>query len=444
MKVKVIDKIILIVLLVILPILFIVSCSPKTILLDDESDGEKYDITISSNSELLYSYKKNSATITAEEYSSPLKKELDGLRYILSPYISVGNNLFIGSDNKEFIENYFINPDISNLAMPASDWERVVRLLLAFDDKNCSSIKTYITDYAVEDKIERKYALAGLMNLLALRYSLSLDTDNEELQKSIIITDIETVEEEHKLLISKAFSLGFTDFSVDESRLFRPNAYLNRGEAISMFYRIFTNLGLPSTKQEDPIIISDTVNSFEDTSSLNQTQEAFCVEDTINEYYDYKNSLLKSKKTADKTKLEMLHRAEEVLDVDKNTHFSKNTLDINTWIYILSEVFKIENEQLRACIPYNKILTYDIVAISIFEFSNLTGEEEPRDADEKELIAAREAIPQFDTAEDIRKFARVFSSGLLEGIYKMPGFTPKRPVNNAEAMLLIMRIVKGL
>lgn len=444
MKVKVIDKIILIVLLVILPILFIVSCSPKTILLDDESDGEKYDITISSNSELLYSYKKNSATITAEEYSSPLKKELDGLRYILSPYISVGNNLFIGSDNKEFIENYFINPDISNLAMPASDWERVVRLLLAFDDKNCSSIKTYITDYAVEDKIERKYALAGLMNLLALRYSLSLDTDNEELQKSIIITDIETVEEEHKLLISKAFSLGFTDFSVDESRLFRPNAYLNRGEAISMFYRIFTNLGLPSTKQEDPIIISDTVNSFEDTSSLNQTQEAFCVEDTINEYYDYKNSLLKSKKTADKTKLEMLHRAEEVLDVDKNTHFSKNTLDINTWIYILSEVFKIENEQLRACIPYNKILTYDIVAISIFEFSNLTGEEEPRDADEKELIAAREAIPQFDTAEDIRKFARMFSSGLLEGIYKMPGFTPKRPVNNAEAMLLIMRIVKGL
>ena len=115
--------------------------------------------------------------------------------------------------------------------MPATDWERVVRLLLVFDDENCQYVKTNITDYTIDDKIERKYALAGLMNLLALRYPLSLDADNEELQKSIVITDLETIEEKHKLLIRKAYCLGFTDFSVDETRLFRPDAFLNRGEA---------------------------------------------------------------------------------------------------------------------------------------------------------------------------------------------------------------------
>lgn len=446
MKVRVINKTVLIALLVMIPVLSMLSCSPKTILSDDESDGDKYDITISSNSELLYSYKKNSVALTAEEYPSPLKKELDGLRYVLKPYLSAGNELFIGNYDKEYIENYFLNPDTSNLAMPATDWERVVRLLLVFDDENCQYVKTNITDYTIDDKIERKYALAGLMNLLALRYPLSLDADNEELQKSIVITDLETIEEKHKLLIRKAYCLGFTDFSVDETRLFRPDAFLNRGEAISMFYRIFTNLGLPSANPDDSMVINDTVNTTKDTSSSDQTQEVYSVEDIISEYYYYKNSLLKSKKTADITKLEMLYRAEKILDIDNRSQFSRNTLDINTWIFILSEVFELENEQVKACIPNNKynILTYDVAAISIFEFPNLTGEEKPGDVDEKELIAAREAIPQFDTAEDISRFARMFSSGILEGIHKIPGFTPKRPVNNAEALLIIMRIVKGL
>lgn len=444
MKVKIAGKTsILIVFLVIISVLFIASCSSKYLILGDNSDNEE--AGISSNAELLTSYKNSTNNVTIVEYSSPLKQELEGLRYVLTPYLATDNNLFIGDENKTYIENYLLNPDTSDLTLNAADWERVVRLLFAFDDDDRMYIKTYITDFTFKDRIERQYAVAGLMNLLPLRYSLSLDTDSEDLKESIVITDLDTVEDGYKSLISMAFRFGFTDFSVDSSRLFRPNDYLNRGEAISMFYRIFINLGLPSAKEEESIAKQDTSDSPEEISIYNQ-QQAFSVEDLFDEYRDYKDSLLISEGTADKAKLEMLIQVEELLKIHSYAQISNEALNIDKWIEIMSQVFKINTDEIKAYITCStdNTLTYDIAAKSIFEFPYLMGGDKPRDASEKELTAAREAIPQFDTAEDISKFAQMFSSGILEGIYKIPGFTPKRPMNNAETLLLIMRIVKGL
>ncbi len=446
MKSKVVRKTsVHIVLFVIISLIFIVSCSPKALILDEISNNKEIDINIPNNAELLSSYKNKTDDNTVEDYTSPLKKELDGLRFVLSPYLSADNNLFIGNENKKYIENNFLNPDISNLDMPASDWERVVKLLLDFDD-DCASIKTFITDYSSKDKIERQYAVAGLMNLLSLKYSLSLDTDNEDIQKSNVISDMEAAEEKHRPLIYKAFQLGFTDFSVDTFRLFRPTAFLNRGEAISMLYRVFTNLGLPDTNQDNSQINKDTSPAQEDISITNPQQEAYSVENILIEYRDYKNSLLKSKSTVNKKRLDMLNQSEDILKIDLDIQLSNDAINIDEWIEILNKVFGIETSEIRSYITCktDSILTFDIVAISIFELSYSIGGEEPKDAAEKELAAAREAIPQFDTAEDIDKFARLFSSGMLEGIYKAPGFTPKRPVNRVESLLLIMRIVRGL
>jgi len=443
MKVKVIGKIVLILMSAIIPVLFTIACSSKTMIPGRALFSEDTVKDIGSKDQLLSSYKNNSSNVSAEEYSSPLKKELDGLKYILIPYLSVDNDLFIGNDDKEFIENYLLNYDTSSLSMSAADWERAVRILLAFKDKDSSFVKTYITDYITEDKIMREHAMAGLMHLLALRYPVSLEPDDEDIKKSVVITDLDRVGEENKALISKAFRLGFTDFSVDKSRAFRPNAFLTRGEAISMFYRIFTNLGLPVSKQVDP---DAEVNITEDKSTLNQTHGAYSVEDILSEYFDYRESLEKSKEKDDKTKLEMLNRAENILDIDYESQFSKADMDINTWVYILTEVFETDCQQIKSSVIYGKdnTLTYDIAAISIFDFTNLTDDNKTVDVSEEELIAARQAIPQFDTAEDIYSFALMYSSGMLEGICKIPGFTPKRPVNYSEALLLIMRIVKGL
>lgn len=435
-----------IVLYVLISILFVVSCSPESLILDETSENKEDDITISSNAELLASYKNNSTDETTEYYSSPLNKELDGLRYVLSPYLSIGNKLFIGNENKEFIENYFLNPDISNLYMSTDNWERIVKLLLAFDKEDSECIKTFITDFSSEDRIERQYAVAGLMNLLTLRYSLSLDMDNEEIQKSNIITDLETVEEEYVLLISKAYQLGFTDFSVDSKRLFRPTAYLNRGDAISMLYRIFTNLGLPTANEDDLTINQDNSTGKDDISISSQQQEAFSVENVLIEYQEYKNSLSKSNDTANKKRLEILNQAENILKIDFNRLINKDAVNIDEWIVILNEVFGIETDEIESSIncKTDEILTFDVAAKSIFESSYLMGGKKPREAEAKELAAAREAIPQFDTAECTSKFAQMFSSGMLEGIYKIPGFTPKRPISRIEALLLLMRLVKGV
>ncbi|NLX63316.1 MAG: hypothetical protein GX022_00835 [Clostridiaceae bacterium] len=440
MKVNGIYRTSLILLLGIISVLFIVSCGTETTILNTRSGNEADNI--SSKDQLLSAYKNNSSIVMIEEYTSPLKKELEGLRYVLSPYLSDENDLFIGYDNREYIENYFLNPDTSNLSMSAADWERTIRILFAFDDKDFSFVKTNITDYIFEDKITREYALAGLMNLLAIRYSVSLEPDDEDTKKSFVITDLDRIGEENKALVSKAFRLGFTDYSVDKSRSFRPDDFLNRGEAISMFYRIFTNLGLPISKQDEP---DADANIQEDKDTLNQTHKAYSIEDILSEYGDYRESLKKSKKKADKTKLEMLNRAERILNIDYDSDNSNVNMDINTWIYILTEVFETDSQQIKSSVIYgkDKTLTYDIVAISIFDFQNLTGNN-TGNVSEEELTAAREAIPQFETAKDIDSFARMYSSGMLEGICKIPGFTPKRPVNYSEALLLIMRIVKGL
>lgn len=441
MKVRAIYKTGMILLLGIISLLFIVSCSTETILLRNIQSGNGAE-NISSKDQLLSAYKNNSSTVTPEEYSSPLKKELEGLRYVLNPYLSDDNVSFIGNENKEFIENYFLNPDIFDLSMSAADWERVVRILLVLGDKDLSYVHTHITDHIFEDKIIREHAMAGLMNLLAIRYSISLEPDDEDIKKSVVITDLDRIREENKALISKAYCLGFTDFSVDKSRSFRPSAFLNRGEAISMFYRIFTNLGLPVPQQNDP---GEKANITEDEDTLNQTHKAYSVEDILNEYFDYRESLKKSKKKTDKTKLEMLNRAASIMNIDYDSLSSKNTIDIDTWIFVLTEVFDLDSQQIKSSVIYGKdnTLTYDIAAISIFDFPNLTGNK-TGDASDEEFTAARQAIPQFDTAKDINSFARMYSSGMLEGICKIPGFTPKRPVNYSEALLLIMRIVKEL
>lgn len=447
MKVKVFNKFpTLILVFVIINILFTVSCRPNPMPLDEISVDLEADVKVSDNTELLLSHKDTSADEKIEEFSTPLKNELEGLKYVLTPYLSSDNVFFVGSENKDFIENYFLNPDDTNLSISTADWKRIVKILLVFDDKYNSSLTKYISNFAADEKIERQYAVSGLMNLLSIRYSLPLEIESEDMQKSNIINDLDDVDEKHKSLICKAFRLGFTDFTVEEYRLFRPSVYLSRGEAISMFYRIFSNLGLPINEHSDTLYYETGPCVHEEVSTPDQSHEAYSIENIYNEYQDYKSSLEKSKSSANRKRVEMLNLAEEILRTHTDSQISKDTLSIDEWIDILDQVFEIDSDKVKALIPCqtDRALTFDIVAISIFEFSYLMGGDKPRDATAQEIDLARQAIHQFDTSEDISKFVQLFSSGMLEGIFELPGFTPKRPVNNSEAMLLIMRIVKGL
>ena len=71
-----------IVLYVLISILFIVSCSPESLILDETSKNKEDDITLSSNSDLLSSYKNNSNDETPEDISRHADSECDqpGLR----------------------------------------------------------------------------------------------------------------------------------------------------------------------------------------------------------------------------------------------------------------------------------------------------------------------------------------------------------------------------
>lgn len=422
---------------------FVTSCSPKFVKATKISDNLGSDDMFSASKELLSSYKENVIVEAVPELPSQLQNETDGLRYILESYLNSTNSLFIGEENKEFLESNLLNNSSPFLPVAAENWEKIVQIIFSFEDSNKQSLKMYILDFVTDDKIERQYAVSGLMKLLSLRYPLSIDGSVTNLQKSEAISDLNDVDEQHQYLIRQAFCLGFTDFSVDKDRLFRPFDPLNNAEAISMLYRVLSNLGLPIMEQAED---TDNEQISAEENLQENTLNTSSIESILLEYDNYKTSLKKSNKTSNKKRLEMLQLSEDIIGISYDEfHTVDRPLTIEKWAKILNQVFGLDTEEIDPYLRFETdgTLPYDIAAISIFKVSEKLVGYGPRDATEKELQDARVAIPQFDTARDTSKFAQMFSSGLLKGLYDIPGFTPQRPVNKTEALLLVKRMTEG-
>jgi hypothetical protein len=423
----------------------IISCTPKFMKPDrDQSIG--IEINQYSSEELLTAYKKNIEAEAVAELPSPLEKETEGLRYILEPYLNIGSEFYIGEENKKFLEANLLSNESPYLPVTAKDWEKVVRIIFMFNnsENDETAIKLYIRDFAKDDEIERQYAVAGLMKLLTLKYRLSLGEDTLSLQKSEVISDINEIEDKHQVLVREAYCLGFTDFSVDKNKIFRPYDSLNSAEAISMLYRVLSNLGLPGSVQAaEPDGAQLPANDDENLPEI--ISNAFSVEVILLEYNEYKADLQNSSKSSLKKRLEMLLKAEDIIGIDFSEYYEVDQpLMLEQWAKILDQVFALDPGDIDPYLSFENggTVSYDIVAISVMSsYKKLVGAE-PGDVDEKELEEARAAIPQFDTSKDTGKFAKMFSSGLLEGLYNIPGFTPQRPVSQFEALLLVKRITE--
>lgn len=423
----------------------IISCSPK-FMKSNESYSAESEKTLISSEELLTSYKKSIESEITAELPSPLEKETEGLRYILEPYFNNGSDMFIGDENKEFLESNLLNIQNPYLPITAENWERVVQIIFSFGESDQQALEMYISEFAKDNEIKRQYAVSSLMKLISLKYRLALGGDTENFQKSEVISDLDDIDDGHEVLIRQAYCLGFTDYSVEKNRNFRPFDSLNSAEAVSMLYRILSNLGFPVSEQDEKPDNEEIPS--DDGENLSETAfNAFSIESILLEYNEYKADLENSKKSTAKKRLEMLQSAEKIIGINfDGYHAVDKPLMVDQWAKILNQVFGLESQEID---PYlsceaDGALAYDIAAISIMMSSNKLVGYSPRDANEKEIEAARAAIPQFDTARDISKFAQMFSSGLLEGLYNIPGFTPQRPVSEIEALLLVKRIIENL
>lgn len=383
----------------------------------------------------------------APKASSRLKNEISGLNFILASYLDSNHSLFVGEENKNYLQNFLFNSEETQEALPVSDWEKVVRILFSFGEEDDSNIKTYISDFDSEGKIERQHAVSGLMKLLSIRYPLSLGKNYESVKKSEIITDFDEISDKYQILVRQAYCLGFIDFTVDAERLFRPSDPLNQGEAISMLYRILTNFGLPVLEPAGSTFskAAPKMQSYSAPVSA-QSIEALSIETIKQEYMTYLNSLNELTSSNGKKRSNLLVQAESIMEINFDNESINAPLSLEQWKQIFQELFGFELEQIDSYLSYETggTLPYDIAAISIFELFDQNNGSKIRDAVTEDLEKARMAIPQFDTARDANKFAQMFSSGLLDGLYQIPGFTPKRPVNKAEAILLVKRIVEDM
>lgn len=420
------------------------SCNSKfgdTSVVQENSDNLFSDEISRSAVNLASPNESESSATSSQKDLSPMKKEIERLSIILAPYFDENSPLFIGKENKKYLQHFISKPEIYLKPLEVDDWETIIRILFFFQAKDDGYTQTPITRLSDDEYIERQYALAGLMQLLSPLYNLSFDEDPESLKKSDEITDIETLTEACQLQVRQAYCIGLADITVDEKKLFRPFDDLTSGEALSMVYRIIDSLGPPVFSKEDGLKVEAA-----EPMTIVAVNDGLPVEEIGKEYYAYRDTLQKSKSSSNKKKLELLTKAEMIVNMDDDYHDLNLPISLNRWRKILHEVFNIELEKIEPYLAYETggALPYDVAAISIFKLSFLYGGYEARDASDDELESARAAIPQFDTARDISKFAQMFTSGLLEGLYQMPGFTPQRPVSNSEALLLIKRMVESM
>ncbi len=419
-----------------------VSCSPNTTELIDEPNLQDPEINVSDSDELLSFYKGNSVNSVIPDESTPLKKEIEGLIYIIEPSLNSKSNYFIGNENKEYIEEKFLYPDNTYFLMTVGDWNKVISVLFTAGTNEDVSIMKYLPGYKDSDLLSRQDAISSLINLLASIPSITIEEDTSAMQKSYVLSDLEEVSEEKQLLIRNAFCLGFTDLNVESTKTFQPNNYLNRNDSVSILYRVFSNLGFPITTLPQ----DDNLSLITETEPTLYSEELFSIEKIYNEYNTYMDDLTKRGKSADKKRIDMLNKADSILTKDAEIELHTPVLSKEKFIRILHEVFGLEQEEIDIFLTYDTgdAISFDSAAIVIFTSSNLLGQATPKEATNKELEEARALIPQFDTAIDVNTLSQMLSSGLLNGIYQIPGFTPKRPVSNTEALILVKRIIESM
>jgi hypothetical protein len=404
------------------------------------NEVEEYSMDSGNNSNTFTILASGTETIQNQlSDQEKLDHEIKGLCLILSPYLDLENKLFAGEENADFLQKTLLKIENTGEPIPVSDWEKAIRIIFSFENKDHLSVNMYISDFEENGVIERQYAVSGLMKLLTLRYpDLTLESNYDNVKKSEIIPDLDDISDPYQILIRQAYCLGFADITVDSERLFRPQSPLNSGEAVS--------IGLPQTAHEDYLKASHTALLSSAPNTSVESFEIFSLEDITTEYDIYLSNLKKLNNSTARKKLDLLRTAESIIYCGSENEIYDENLALEQWRQILHEIFGIEPEKIEPhlCYETNGTLPYDVAAISIFTLLETDKSNVAKDANSEELENARNVIPQFDTARDKSKFAQMFSSGLLDGLYQIPGFTPQRPVNKAEALLVVKRLIQKM
>jgi hypothetical protein len=417
-----------------------VSCSPSTTELLNDTNQHTPDIKVNNSEDLLSFYKENVNSVSPDD-SSPQMKETEGLIYILEASFDSQSDIFIGNENKEYLVENYLFPENKYFFMTAGEWNKIISILFSAGD-NSISARNYLSGYMENDLINRQDAVSSIMKVLASIPSITIEEDASALHKSYVLTDLDDLSEENQLLIRNAYCLGFTDLNIDSAKKFRPNDYLSRNDSVSILYRIFSNLGFPInklTQNEDP-------SAATDTEPGGNSEELYSLEHIYTEYNNYLDNLFKRGKSSDKKKINMLNKAESILTKSTEIGSSSPVLSKENFTRLLSEVFGLDQKEVDQYLIHetDDAISFDGLAIIVFNSPKLLGQATPEEASQKALDEARAIIPQFDTAQDADSLSHMLSTGLINGIHEIPGFTPQRPVTNAEALIVIKRIVENM
>ena len=416
---------------------FLVSCHNKSDnqVFSAETDSGKYiEIDESSNTKSHSANLISSPiTLASDGFTpepSPINNETNVLGELLIPYLDPDNSYYVGDAEADFIRTILLSPDNAHGPVAWDEWTKLIQLLFKPEKKHDNIFKKY-TPTNTDGYIERQFAISILMELLSERYTPEKEQTASD--ASNVIIDLDSVGQNEKSLILKAYYSGFTDYTLDENNFFRPKDYLSRSEAISTLCRILTNYGYPA--------LETSAVSNEPFAGENP-QAAYSVESIFNECYLWVNEMNKSNNKKSAKKLETYKKAEEIIFADNSS--SQGPLTLKSWLQILDQAMGVDTAKINSTLDCGKegILTYDMAAVSIFSFKELYGGFGEISVTNKEFNNVHDSVSQFDTSQDTDKFAKLFVSGLIDGLYQVPGFTPQRPVNKAEALLLIKRIIE--
>lgn len=291
-------------------------------------------------------------------------------------------------------------------------WASLLKITLQLPaDKADSLLNMYVYAFADRNQIYREDAIGGMVKLLTLNH-IKGSASAEDLKASEVLSDLDTIHEKQRTLVQMAYQEGLLDGSVEGS--FRPKDKLTNAEAISLMYRVLTNLD-PIIEKEVPVPVKAPINHW----FLSQLSK-FIKDSDVNE--------------------ELKHLIQKMYENEVQLKRLNNTITIENWDKLMRVTLDLQSDESKLK-PYtfglteNNFITRDMAIIPITKLRVA----DPRNPSDSEKAAASKAFTDFHEAYDPDKLAIAYQSGLIQG-YPDSTFRPKQYLTYAEAFSLIIRM----
>lgn len=298
----------------------------------------------------------------------------------------------------------------AKLNEPIQIWNWAILLKMILDPDHGKSgpmLDMYVYGLSADDKITREDAIGGLVKLLTLNY-IKGSVTARELEKSLMLADLEIISDRQRVLVQMAYCQGILDTQTFDR--FRPGEYLTNAEAVSTLNRVINKYKVKTEQTADIHWAQKGISAY--AGSFTEGERRFRIMKEVT--------------------------ASTVLDKPIQVKHWHELL-INTLSFDESKFSQQFIENYTIGLADKECIRRDKAVAGLVKLLHLSNDITGRDALPKEMEKMRGSFSDLSNVFDPSKLAIAFSEGLIKG-YGDGSFRPVACLTNAEALVLLSRV----